>query len=65
MHKQSCKCIKLAGLACCTCLPHLIVPKKEERVIPVCSYSVVQVREALAVPTKSSDLEQYLDISSQ
>ena len=38
--------------------------KEEESVTPVQLYSVVQVREAPAVPTKSSDLEQYLDTQS-
>ena len=38
--------------------------KEEASIEPVRSYSVVQVREAPAVPTKSSDFEQYLDTQS-
>ena len=38
--------------------------KEEASIAPVRSYSVVQVREVPAVPTKSSDFEQYLDTQS-
>ena len=38
--------------------------KEEASIEPVRSYSVVQVREVPAVPTKSSDFEQYLDAQS-